>query len=349
MKKIIAPILFFLLVTACTNKKGIPDVSDIKVAMPVYRFDKDLFSLDTNNLQEGLGKFSSNYSNIAPIFFGGILGLPVDSMGRLASTEGVKRFISLSQSIYKDVADKYKNFDPVQKEIEQAFRFVKHYFPNYKVPTITTIVGPPDALAQMKSGEPTPNFITDETLGISLQFYLGKNSPMYQEEYFIQNVAPLYRSRRFDKEYICSDVMKLVADDLYPDKSKTLPLIEQMVEKGKQWFILDKFMPLTADSVKTGYTQDQLNWCKEYEGKIWSHLVKNENLQSLTPAVIQAYLGEAPFTQGLSQQDSPGNIGQWIGWQIIKKYISKNPNITIDDLMKMPAAGIIEEAKYKPK
>ena len=46
---------------------------------------------------------------------------------------------------------------------------------------------------------------------------------------------------------------------------------------------------------------------------------------SLNPAVIQTYIGEGPFTQGFSQEYSPGNIGQWIGWQIIKKFVRKKP------------------------
>ncbi|MBL7746712.1 MAG: hypothetical protein JNM19_04750, partial [Chitinophagaceae bacterium] len=76
---------------------------------------------------------------------------------------------------------------------------------------------------------------------------------------------------------------------------------------------------------------------------------KNEDLHSLTPSVLQTYIGESPFTQGLSQEDSPGNIGQWIGWQIIKKYVSKNPNLTPEELMKTEAKKILDEAKYKPK
>ena len=44
--------------------------------------------------------------------------------------------------------------------------------------------------------------------------------------------------------------MKSVADDIYPDKSVGRPLIEQMIEKGKHWFLLDKFLPDAPDSVK---------------------------------------------------------------------------------------------------
>ena len=35
----------------------------------------------------------------------------------------------------------------------------------------------------------------------------------------------------------------LIVDDLFPDQSNGKPLIEQMVEKGKQWYLLDKFLP----------------------------------------------------------------------------------------------------------
>jgi len=46
---------------------------------------------------------------------------------------------------------------------------------------------------------------------------------------------------------------------------------------------------------------------------------------------------------------SPGNIGSWVGWQIVKKYSNDHPDITPEQLMKMDARKIFQEAKYKPK
>jgi hypothetical protein len=344
MKSIVA---FFLTLIffSCKSHKNIPDVSGIKINLPISRFDLRFTAIDTTEVVAGLDKLYEQQPEITNIFLHNILGL--DSAN---TTSGVKTFIRLNEKINGQTTAIFKNTDALQKEFEKAFQFVRFYFPTFKIPkNITTIVGPPDAMAQTKTNEPTPNFITDETIGISLQFYLGKDNPLYKEEYFVQNVAPLYRSRRFSKEYICADAMKLVITDLFPDKSGGKPLIEQMVEKGKQWLLLDKLMPNTPDSIKTGYTQQQLDWCTENEGLIWSNLVKNEDLHSLSPSVIQVYIGESPFTQGFPQEVSPGNIGQWIGWQIVKKYAAKNNQLAIEEIMTTPASKILDEAKYKPK
>ena len=344
MKKTVLAVVLAVSLFACNNNnKDIPDVSDIKVDIKLERFDRDFFSIDSNNILAGLDKLNSKYPILTGIFLQNVLGL--DSA---ATLPGVKHFLSISGNLYDTVNTVFKNTNDIEKDFKKGFQFIKYYFPKYKVPDIVTIAGPVDAMAQSESG-PTPNFLGPDFLGISLQFYLGKNFSVYNDPYFVENVAPGYRSRRFSKEYIIADAMQLIVSDIFPDKSGSKPLIEQMVEKGKQWYLLDKFLPATPDSIKTGYTQEQLNWCKENEGLIWSYIVKNEDLYSLNPAIIQTYIGEGPFTQGFSQELSPGNMGQWIGWQIIKKFVSKNPKLKPEEIMNTEASKILNEAKYKPK
>jgi hypothetical protein len=343
MKKIVFVLFSTILLTACGNKKGIPDISGIKVDLKLERFDKDFFSIDSNNVLPGLNHLHEKYPVLTSIFLQNILGL--DSANTLP---GVKRFLHLTGRIYDSVTAIFKDTDPLKKDFQKAFRFVNYYFPAYKVPEIITVVGPIDLLAKTTNGE-SPDFLGSDFLGISLQFYLGKNFSAYQEPFFIDNIAPAYRSRRFSKEYITADAMQLIVDDIFPDKSKNMPLIGQMIERGKQWFLLDKFLPETPDSVKTGYTQQQLDWCKENEGLIWSYIVKNEDLYSINPTTIQTYIGEGPFTQGFSQELSPGNIGQWIGWQIVKKYAGQNPGMKPEDIMRTESKKILDDAKYKPK
>lgn len=337
-------LLLAFLFFACKNSTKAPDVSAIKVNLAVQRFDEDFFSLDTSSAAS-MGQLQQKYPSLLQPFVQNIIGV--------SDAAGINTFYRLYKPIFDSSQKIYKDFGNVKKEIEQAFRFVHYYFPSYKLPSaIIPVVGPMNSLQDMAilpNGDYTPNFIGQDFVGISLQFYLGKNFSLYNDEYFINNVAPLYRSRRFSKEYIAADVMKLVTDDIFPDKSKSKPLIEQMIERGKQWWLLDKFLPTTPDSAKTGYTQHQLDWCKENEGLVWSNIVKNENVYTLEPTTIQLYIGEAPFTQGFSQEDSPGNIGAWLGWQIIKKYAASNPALKPADIMQASAKKILDEAKYKPK
>ncbi|MBS1920255.1 MAG: hypothetical protein JST17_08380 [Bacteroidetes bacterium] len=343
MKKTVFLLLSTLLVISCKNNKNVPDVSGIKLSINLERFDKDFFALDSNNAAPGLEQLHNKYPQLSEIFLYNVLGL--DSTSTLT---GVKHFLNLNRSIYDSAQNVFKSTTTIEKDFKRAFQFVKFYFPDYKVPNIVTIIGPINALAKL-GNELTPDFLGTDFLGISLQFYLGKNYSIYKDPFFIDNVAPLFRSRRFSKEYIVPDAMKLVVDDLFPDKSAGKSLIDQMIEKGKQWWLLDKFLPELADSVKTGYSQQQLDWCQQNEGLIWSTIVGNGEINSIDPVTIQNYIGEGPFTQGFSQEYSPGNIGQWIGWQIIKKFAEKNPDIKPEEVMKADSKKILETAKYKPK
>ena len=343
MKKIVSFVFIITLIISCKNNKNIPDVSGIKVNFSLERFDKDFFAIDSNNVKPGLDQLHTKYPLLTSIFLQNVLGL--DSASTLT---GVKHFLHLNQLIYDSAAAVFKTTSSIEKDFKKAFQFVKYYFPGYKLPNVMTIVGPINALAKL-GNELTPDFLGPDFLGISLQFYLGKDYSIYRDPFFIDNVAPQFRSRRFSKEYIVADAMKLIVDDLFQDKSAGKSLVDQMIEKGKKWWLLDKFLPEMADSLKTGYTQQQLDWCKQNEGLIWSTIVGNGDINSIDPVTIQTYIGEGPFTQGFSQDYSPGNIGQWIGWQIIKKFVKENPEIKPEEVMKTDTKKILEIAKYKPK
>jgi len=193
MQKTCLLLFFALTLFSCNNKKGIPEVSGIPVDIKLQRFDKDFFAIDSNNILPGLDRLNSKYPLLTTIFLQNILGL--DSASTLP---GVKRFLSLSGNLYDTISTVFSNTNNMEKELKKGFQFVKYYFPEYKVPTIVTIAGPVDALAQSETG-PTPDFLGPDFLGISLQFYLGPDFSVYKDPFFIDNVAPGYRSRRLSK------------------------------------------------------------------------------------------------------------------------------------------------------
>lgn len=338
MKKLSFLAILVLILFSCKSKKAGPDVSGIKVSVNLERFDKDFFSIDTNHLYAGLQKTAANYPAFYVDFMQQVLGIQrADS--NATNTQMIRSFLRDYRPVENAVEATYQNTEWLKKDLEKAFQHVLYYFPKYKPGKIILYTGPFDAPGVAS---------TSEGLAIGLQQFAGKDFPAYQSEEF-QQMFPSYISRRFSKEYITANCMKAVSEELFPDKSNGQPLIEVMIEKGKRWFLLDKFLPAAADSLKTGFTQQQLNWCKENEGLIWSYIVKNEDLNSINPTVVQTYIGEGPFTQGLSQELSPGNIGQWVGWQIVKKFVSKKTDLSPEQIMNTPARDILNEAKYKPK
>lgn len=325
-----------IVLASCTNaSKNKPDVSAIKVSTQLERFEHLFFSIDTNHVAAGLASVYAK-SGFTKDFVENIL--QVRMQDTVANTEVVVRFLRSYRPIYDSIKIKYQEFSSEKAEIEDGFRFVKHYFPDYKIPKLVTFIGTLDAPGMV---------LTKDHLGIGLHQFGGKNFSVYQDPQ-VQQMYPAYISRRFDREYIAVNAMKSVADDLYPDNSTAKPLIEQMVEKGKSWYLLDHFLPDAPDSIKTGFTKKQMDWLKENEGNAWSFITSQENLYSIEPHVIQTYIGEAPFTQNMPEA-SPGNLGQWIGWRIVQAYAAKNEQLTLQQVLATPARKIFEESKYRPK
>jgi uncharacterized protein YjaZ len=66
---------------------------------------------------------------------------------------------------------------------------------------------------------------------------------------------------------------------------------------------------------------------------------------------IQKYFNEAPFTPGLGEKnESAPKLAIWTGWQIVKQYMDKHPEVTLPALMTNPdAQKILNDSKYKGK
>ena len=346
MKKWLFLSLAVIALASCNNK-NIPDVSDIRADIQVQRFEQDFFAIDTNNIPASLQQLQQKYPLFLNDYLVNILGIPLIKGSDTAVERVVRLFIANYQPI-KDTADKvFTSTADIEKEVKRGLQFAKYYFPGYNPPSkLITFIGPLDAYYEASLGG-YGDIITHDALGVGLQLHMGKNFSVYQTE-MGQQLYPTYISRRFEPAYIPVNCMKNIIDDLFPDNSGDRPLIEQMIEKGKRMYLLDKFLPYTEDSLKIGYTKKQLEGCYENEGLIWNFFLKNNLLFSIDPAMNKNYVQDGPKTEELGE-GSPGYIGLFVGWQIVKKYMDKNSELSLQQLMKTNAKKIFEESKYKPK
>lgn len=349
MKYFFVLFLFTLIFISCGNDKDIPDVSSIKIDLKVERFEQDFFLTDTNHLIKSLQNLQKKYGDFSNDYLNNILGLYSDSLNFPNSQQTVALKIFLKDYYpLKDSVDKiFNDFLKEKNDIIKGLQFVKYYFPLYNIPsTVITFIGPIDAFFETSFGT-QGDIITSDAIGIGLQLHMGKDFSFYKSEQGLQ-LYPEYISKTFTPEYIPVNCMKNIVDDLYHDGSTGRPLIEQMVEQGKRLYLLDKLLPYTPEYLKINYTEQQLKDGYINETVIWDFFLNNDLLNNTEQNIIKNYIGESPKTQELGE-DSPGNIGSFTGWQIVKKFMAKNPKLTLQNLMSTPAREIYEQSKYKPK
>lgn len=330
--------IFCIYLFSCNNDKKIPDVSGVKIELKVQRFEKDFFSIDTSNVLSEMERLRLSYPNFINDFTNRILGFDFKT-----SPDSLSKFMRLFIRDYhfiKDSSDKkFGDFEEEINEVKKGLQYVKYYFPAYKLPfKIITFIGPFDGYSDV---------LTADALAVGLQLHMGKDFSFYKSGVG-KDLFPDYIAKKFEPEYIPVNCLKNIIDDLFPDKSMGKPLVEQMVEKGKRIYLLDKFLPYTKDFLKVGYSELQLKDCYANEAVIWDFFLNNELLNNGDQNITKNYIGESPKTPELGE-GSPGNIGSFSGWQIVKKFMSGHPNISLRQLMQMDSRELYSQSKYKPR
>ena len=318
---------------ACKQGPKTPDVSGIKVNLQVIRFEQAFFSVDANHIDEALFKLNNDYPGFTKDYLFNILGTTPDS-----ASKDIRLFHSTYRRLFDSTKQLFSNIKPIEQALNKGLQFVKYYYPKYAIPTkLVTFIGPINSYG---------NIITTDAFGIGLQLYMGNNYSLYNTE-MAQELYPSYISRRFDQAYIPVNCMKNIIDDMYPNKNLGKPLVEQMVEAGKRQYLLKLFLPNMADTLTTGFTALQLATCNSNEASIWRYFIQNNLLYESNPDITKDYMNDGPNTPAIST-DAPGLIGQYVGTNIVLKWLDKKGMVSPDILMQTPAKQIFEEAKYRP-
>ncbi len=298
-----------------------------KITIQIARYEKALFGLDPNDPAKGLKSIQKEFF----IFLNSNLNDPVNILQ-------IKNFINdpMLIRINKETQEKFPDLTFIEKQLSDAFSNFHHYFPDKKIPKVYSYIN--------FLNDKQPIIYSDSVLIIELDMYLGKNSSFYP----MANI-PAYVTNRCSKEYMVADCMKEIGRTMSVNNSNDLTFLNQIIATGKILFFLDAMLPETPDSIKIGYTPKQIEWCMKNEENIWKFFIDQKLLYQTEPSVISKFLNDAPFTPGLSHE-SPGRMGCWIGWQIVRDFMQKNEQITIAELLKeTDAQKILKLSRYKPK
>ncbi|MGK9119573.1 gliding motility lipoprotein GldB [Olivibacter jilunii] len=332
--------LFFLTITlmACKHRQE-PDVSNIQLDIKIERFDQSLDSLTAYNLSEKHSQWQKKYDQFYSDFITHML-----QAGNLQDTsELFNNYRKILQSrdfiaLKKSISQTYPTLNAQEEQLTIAFKHLKYYFPNIEVPKFIAFF----------SGFTVQSPINEHYIGIGLDMFLGANSPFYPA--LIKSI-PLYISRRFTQENIVPRTVETyLREELFPEPDKGNPsMLDLMLYNGKIMYLMDRSMPLLADSLKIGYTAAQTNWANTYEKDIWAWFLEENLLYETDYYKIQKHFGEAPFTPELgSHNESAPKLGIYLGWQIVKKYMEAHPQTSLMDLLRIEdAQQLLRDARYK--
>lgn len=310
---IILPLFF-----SCNDSdKVAEDIAKVEVDLDIVRFDREFAKAETSDIPE----LKVEFPYLFPEQY-------TDSVWEAKLTD------TLQIELLDEVGKAFPDFKEESEDLERLFQHIKYYFPNTSVPKVITLTS--DVQYQNRV------ILADSLLLIGLDNYLGKEHKFY-------GGIDKYIASGLDKKYLVSDVASAFSNRLVaPSNDRTF--LAQMIRYGKELYLKDKLIPFENEAVRIGYTEDQMDWAYANEEQIWRYFIEREYLYSTDNKLGPRFLDPAPFSKFQLELDneSPGRLGRFIGWQIVRAFMERN-TIELRQLLNIPAEEIFKKSNYKPK
>ncbi|MDT7832524.1 gliding motility lipoprotein GldB [Flavobacteriaceae bacterium S356] len=312
--------IFFMitLLFSCKNETvSVVDVSHINVEIGVQRFEVDFYNTTKKTLSDTKEKY--------PMFF------PANTSDSL----WLKKISDRDErELYQETLKKYVSLESLEEQLTSLFKHIKYYNKSFVVPKITTVISNIDYDYRI--------IYNKASLIISLDCYLGSEHPFYGD-------YPRYIRENNTEDHIVVDVAeKIVSRQLSPHANDR-SFLGKMIEEGKKMYVLDRYLPTVSDREKIGYPRDKYEWAADNEEQVWKYFLGKNLLYSTDTKLNKQFLDNAPFSKFYLSQDnlSPGRIGVFMGWQIVRSFM-KNNDVTLQELLQIKPQDLFLRSKYKP-
>ncbi len=186
--------------------------------------------------------------------------------------------------------------------------------------------------------------LADSSLLIGLNHYLGSDYPAYS--YF----EPYQRAVK-TPSHLPYDVAEAIIANRFPYKQvEEATLLNRMLYEGALLAAVNGTVADSDPAESMGYSEDEWKWLSENEKNAWSALIDRELLFSIDPTTTDRMVRPAPATS-LIHPDAPGRAGRYIGYRIVKAYLKRHPEKSLEWLLSpefynSPTALV--ESQYMP-
>lgn len=309
-------ILGLFLLSCNEDSKIEAEIAKIETNVTIERFDRAFATAKPDQLQKLKTTFPFLFSKRVP-----------DSVW-------VKRMTDSFQVALHEASDaKFGDFKTPTNDIESLFQHLKYYDKTFSEPRVVTLTNFVEYRNKV--------IVTDSIVLIAIDNYLGSDHEFYAN-------IPIYLADNMKPSQIVVDVAKAYAErQIFQSQKKTF--LDEMIYFGKQLYFKDVMIPFKSDAEKIGYSTEQLEFAKVNEDMIWTQFVQNEMLFDTDSSLSARFIADAPFSKFYLELDAqtPGRLGQYIGWQIVKAYMIYN-KVSLKEMLQTDAAEIFNKSNYKP-
>jgi len=317
------------------NKLKNVDVSNVEMpAVKLLRLDKDVCLIKPNEFEASTKKMNVKYGSFYSDFIFNVInhGEEHDSVYKalknFVQDAMIKNVYNQAQKIFTD-----EEINTLENKLTAGFKHLKYHLPQTALPR---------QYVCFLSGWNYNITTIDSTLGISLDMYLGSENKYYKMLQF-----PNYKTHFMNKDYVVCDAMKGWLIHCYDKNEQLNNLLNHMLFYGKLYYALDAALPDVEDSVKIQYTRVQMQYCKSFQKNLWAYFTDKNRLYNNDLKELAPFISDGPFTSAISK-DCPPRIAAYVGWQVVRSYMNKNPKVSVEQLMNTEAQIILAKSKYKP-
>jgi len=326
--------LCLLFLSACHHNPLKVNISRISGEVHIVRYDQVFFSVGSHPDSVTLAGLMAKYPEFTELFSYRVI--KIGNLNDHAGRKMVQEFVSDSviQLSKVKAEELYPDHPEFEKKLIRAFKYYRYYYPEKTIPVIYACI----------SGFNESVFVSGNVIGLSLDKYLGSDCAFYP-----LLGLPKYKQRKMIPEMIPRDVIQSWGRSQFPvPPGEATTLCDYMVYEGKMQYFTEALYPDMADTLLSAYSAGQLKWCKENESRMWNYLIENKMLFSTRQMDIVRYINDGPTTNGFPPE-SPARTGAWLGWQIVRNYMKRHPEVTLPQLMAdNNFQGILNASAYAP-
>ncbi len=316
-------ILALISLLGCKRQCTKADLSSIAHESAFERFGKDFFETDTNSFGQNLNQLKELY----PVFF--MQNASNDFWKNQRTDPNQIKLYQKAVQVFGDLGEENEKLNLAVKHYYYYFGTEpRFYFYSY--------------ISNLDFDFPV--LLADTLCFVALDLYLGHDQKYYSH-------LPQYLSFFRQSRFLVRDCMaELIKTKIPPIKSSTR-LLDDMIYHGKILYVLESFIPDGLDEMIVQYPKSKLEFCRQNERSIWAYFIENQMLFDTNQELKRRFIELAPFSKfGMKfDNQTPGMTGRWIGWQIVKAYMEKNPLISLDQLLQEEdTRKILKLSVYRP-